>query len=530
MENDGAPPTTDDGMTNVETRSATNLGQKLIRNVLANFIGQFSTLLIAFAVVPYVVHRVGADLYGILVMVVALGALGGVSLGFGTALAKFISEDFSSQDHAHITQLLQTAVTFCSAVGLICCLLIVKEKKAIASLLFHDGKVAPAIMDLAIYVIALSVLMSLISDALSGVLIGLQRFDLYNRIRILVSVVRNLGAVLILVLGFYIKALLGVYLLAVLISLTAYLHYGYKLMPGLSLYPKFVWSYFKQLAGFAVPVVVAGLGALIVVRFDRVLVAYYLPLSAVTFYAIPYMLAEKSGVAVSNITSAVFPLSSELSSGQDENRLRELYLRSTKMVILLAIPVAITLLAFSTPILRWWVGKEYALKGSLTLELLALGYLANICGYVPSVVAQGLGSPWISARYAVLNGIINLIFFVLLIPRFGIAGAAAGFLISELVVTPLLVRRVNLALRVGWTRLISKSYLRPAVCGLASLAVLFGLRRYIDSLTTLILFSTVGLVAYALISLVIGVDSQERDGIFTYVSQLARPRPSLLDT
>lgn len=510
------------------TPTRVKVGHKLISNVLANIIGQFSTLLIAFAVVPYVVHHVGTDLYGLLVMVVALGALGGSSLGFGTALAKFISEASSSQDHAHLTRLVQTAVTFCAAIGLLCCLIIIRENRAIASLLFHGSSISAPVVNVALYVIAACILMSLISDVLSGILIGLQRFDLYNRIRIASSIVKNIGAVLVLVFGFYIKALLGVYLLAVLITLIAYLHYAYKLMPGLSLYPKFAWTYLRKLAGFSIPVVVAGLGAIIVHRLDRVLVAYYLPLSAVTFYAIPYMLAERSGVAVSNITSAVFPLSSELSSARDERRLRELYLRSTKMVVLLATPVTITLLAFSAPILRWWVGKEYALKGSLTLELLALGFLVNVGGHVPYVIAQGLGSPWISAKYSLLNGGINLLFFVLLIPRFGIAGAAAGFFISELLVIPFLVRRVNLALGITWKSFISKSYLRPAGCGVASLIVLCELAGHIHSVSTLISFCVVGITVYVAVALAIGIDKQERDEMVTHFLRIVRFRHGVI--
>lgn len=506
------------------------IGQKLIRNVLANFVGQFSTLVIAFAAAPYVVHRVGADRYGLLVMVAALGGLGGFNLGMGTALAKFISEPPSSQDQDQAVPLVRTAVTSCGAIAILCCVVIVTQKKAIAGLLFHGSSVSAPIVDLGLYIIAACILMALVSDTLSGILIGLQRFDLYNRIRIATSIVRNLGAVLVLALGFYIKALLGVYLLAVLIGLIAYVRYSYKLMPGFRLRPSFVWLHFKRLAGFAIPILVAGLGVLMVVRFDRVLVAYYLPLSAVTFYAIPYMLAEKSGVAVSNITSAVFPISSELSPTRDDGKLRELYFRSTKMVVLLAIPVAMILLVFSAPILRWWMGQEYALRGALTLNLLALGYLVNICGYVPSVVAQGLGSPWISAKYALLNGIANIILFILLIPRFGINGAAGGFLISELAVTPFLIRKVNMVLGVGWLSLTLRSFLRPAICGLVSLAVLLELRSYVHSLITLTLFSIIGLISYGLMLTVVGIDKQERDGIISHLMQFARLRARLLDT
>lgn len=506
----------DTGNAGIQERT---LSQKLVGNVLANFVGQFSTLLIAFAVVPYVVHRVGADLYGLLIIVAILGGLGGFSLGFGTTLAKFISEPSSSNDPASITQLLQTAVTFCGAIGILCCLVFFIERKGIASLLFHGNKIAAPVVSLAICVAACCILISLISDALSGILIGLQRFDLYNRIRIATSLVRNIGSVVVLAFGLYIEALIVVYLLAALVSFVAYLRYGYNLVPGLRLRPKLVWVHFQRLAAFAIPVVMVGLGTLAVVRGDRILIAYFLPLSAVAFYTIPYMLTEKMGVAVSNITSAIFPLTSELSSLREQDRVRELYLRGTKMVVLLALPLSITLFVFSGPILRWWVGPEYALKGSVALALLSLGYLANVCAYVPSTVAQGLGVPWIAAKYSLLNGAVNLFFFVLLIPRFGINGAAAAYLVSELIVTPLLVRKVNLSIGVGWKSLIARSYLRPAICGSIAFLVLWAVRGYVGSFRSLVLFCGIGLVTYALPTLAIGIDKQERNGILVHVLQ-----------
>jgi O-antigen/teichoic acid export membrane protein len=504
------------------------VAQKLIGNVLANVIGQFSTLLIAFAAVPYVVHRVGPDLYGLLVMVAALGGVGGLGIGAGTTIAKFVSESPSPAGQDGVALLLQTAVTLCGGIAILCFAVIIAEKKAIASLLFHSSGISPAIITLTVYVLAFCFLGSLLSDVFSGILIGLQRFGLCSRIRIGTSILRNGGFILVLALGFGIRSLLGVYLLTVLASLAACAGYGYRLMPALTIRPGFAWSHFKRLAGFSIPVVAGGLGALAVHKFDRALVAYYLPLSAVTFYAVPYMLAEKSGVAVSNITSAVFPLSSQLSSARDEARLRELYLRSTKMVVLFAIPVVITLVALSAPVLRWWVGAEYAIKGSLVLELLAIAFLVNTAGHVPYVIAQGLGSPWVSAKYSLLNGVVNVFLFVLLIPRFGIAGAAAGFLISEVLVIPLLIRRVNLALRVSWRALILRSYLRPAGCGVVGLIALWELSGHVRSLPTLALFCSAGIAVYVTLTLTLGIDKRERDGVVAHLLRLARPHHGAL--
>src|SRR5207249_7864709 len=117
--------------------------------------------------------------------------------------------------------------------------------------------------------------------------------------------------------------------------------------------------------------------------------------------------------------------------------------RATKMVVLAGLPVTLILLAIPGQILRYWVGPDFAARGVLTLQLLAGGFFFNILAYVPYVLAQGIGRPWISAKYSLLNGIANVILFLLLIPRLGIVGAGAGYFISEALLMPIFIWEVN---------------------------------------------------------------------------------------
>jgi O-antigen/teichoic acid export membrane protein len=264
-------------------------------------------------------------------------------------------------------------------------------------------------------------------------------------------------------------------------------------------------------------VLVAAVSALVVHRLDRVLVAYFLPIAAVAFYTIPYSLAEKTSMGVGNITSVIFPSASELSARQDAAQLRQLYLRATKMVVLAGLPVNIILLAVPAHILRFWVGREFAARGALTLQLLAGGFFFNILAHVPFVVAQGVGRPWISAKYSLLNGLVNLGLFLVLIPRFGILGAGAGFFLSEVLVMPLFIWEVNRVVGVSWWQVVSCAYCRAWLCGLGGVVLLWVLRPYANSLVMLLGCCGVALLAYAALALAGAIDSRERAGIYQHL-------------
>ncbi len=505
------------------------LARRLIANTLLNFLGQLYVLVLGFAVVPYVVHRLGPELYGVLAMVAVLGGFGtALNLGMGTALAKYTSELYWQHNFRRICVLVQTAVTICAVAGLFVCWIVMGTRTTLATLLFHGDATIESVVGMALYVTGFGFLFSLVSDALAGIPIGMQRFDIFTRMNVLVATVRNLGMVLILALGLYAKAILLVYFLSGLVGLMGYAYHARRLIPGLSLRPRLAWAEFRQLVGFSAPVLLAGISALVVYRLDRVLVAYFLPISAVTFYMMPYMLAEKTSTAVSNVTSVVFPLASELFAMQAREKLRELYVRATKMAILVGLPVTTILLALPAQILQWWVGPEFAARGVLTLRLLAVGFLFNILGYVPFVVAQGMGQPWVSTNFALVNGAINLALFLLLIPRFGIVGAAAGFLLSEVVVIPFLIGKINRVLGVSWRLVISRSYLRPFACGLVAFGVLRVFQAQASSLLRLILCFGLGLLTYALLAFATVIDKRERIGMYDQVLSFLRLRGSAI--
>jgi len=506
------------------------LGQRLVANTLFNFLGQLYVLVLGFAVVPYVVHRLGPDLYGLIMLVAAVGGFAGVlSLGVGRAFSKYVAELYWQRDFARISGLFQTAFAIALLAGSAACAILIGFRDSLASALFHGGADTERFVTFALLTTAGGVLVSLVTEPLSAIPIALQRFDIYNRLNILASTLRNLGAILVLMLGLYLRAVLLVYLSSSLVVLIIYAHYARRLIPGLHLRPGIHWPDLKQLLGFSVSVIVASVSALVVHRLDRVLVAYFLPIAAVAYYVVPYSLAERTSTGVGNITSVIFPSASELSSMQAPEKVRELYLRATKMVVLAGLPVTVILLAVPGQILRYWVSSDFAARGALTLQLLAAGYFLNILANVPFVVAQGIGRPWISAKYSLINGVVNLILFLVLIPRYGIVGAGLGFFISEVLVMPPFIWEVNRLLRVSWQQVISQAYLRPFACGGVALAALWFCRRRVDSLWTLVFACGIAVGLYGLAGFVAALDHRERADLCAQALNIMRPRGSVVD-
>jgi O-antigen/teichoic acid export membrane protein len=491
------------------------VGRKLIANTLFNFLGQLYVLVLAFAVVPYIVHHLGPELYGLIAVVATLGGFAGLlNLGVGRALSKYVAELYWQGELGRIRALFGTALGTSLVAGAVGFLLLIGFRNSFAGAFFHGDPSTDRFVTFALLVTAFGVLISMATEPLSALPLAIQRFDICNRMSVLLATLRNFGAVLVLILGLFVKGVLLMYLFASLVVFFCYVYYGRKLVPNLSLRPRFSWGDFKYLFSFSASVLVLSVSSLVVHRLDRVLVAYFLPIAAVAYYVIPYSLAANTWTGVGNITSVIFPSASELSAMQANEKLRELYLRATKMVVLVGLPVTVILVVVPRQILQYWVGPEFAQHGALTLQLLAGGCFFNILAHVPMVVSQGIGRPWIAAKYSLINGVANLGLFLLLIPRLGVVGAGLSFFLSQVLIAPPYVWEVNRQLSVSWWSLISSAYLRPLACALGATAFLVILRPYIDSLPKLLLYCGFTISAYGLLALVYAIDRREKMGIF----------------
>lgn len=498
-----------------ELTKTPSVNRRFFSNTAINYAGQAFVIVLTFATAPYTVHHLGPELYGILALVqVVAGFAGLLNLGIGRALTKYVSELFWKGDFGEINRLFETAWATCLMAGVMSFVVLAAPKGVIGRLFFRGGPEVRAVVGFAIYIAAFGLFTSMLLESVSGLPVALQRFDIVNVVNVIVGTVRCVGPVVVLALGYGIRAVLAITLAGNLLALAAFAIVSMKLIPGLSLAPKFSRTAFKKLFSFSLPLLLSALFALLVTRADRLILAYYLPLAAVTFYTLPYSISQKASLGVANITAVVFPFTSELHSRGVQDKVHELYLRSTKILMLVTMPLITILIAVPGPILRYWLGPEYAAEGATALVLLAIATLLNALSAVPTVTSLGVGEAWIPAAFAFGSSVVNLTSNFLLIPRFGINGAAIASVLGEGLVTPIFVCVVTRMIQVPFWELFTQGIVRPLVCASVQFAVLLAFRRYADSLLGLATLCVASLAIFAFVSLFGAITQEERSALF----------------
>lgn len=508
--------------------SARLRARRIAHNVGWNFAAQTWLLALAVVTTPFIVDRLGVEAFGLYAIVLALtGWFAVLDLGLGVATVKYLSEENGRGDFEAVRRIVGTAVTLYIAVGLLGAAVLGLSASIIARRILDLGAPTVDLATSALQLTAVGFLLTTALAALTAVPAALQRLDLVNGRSIVFGSASLLGAVPVLAAGYGLLEVIAVTLVVNAIAAVSFARLSRRLLRGVSLRPRFHRATARRLLGFGALKFVGHVSTQAVYHLDKLIVGALLGVAAVAFYAIPVLVAQRLVSLVSNVATAFFPAASDLHGRADARRLQELYIRANKLVALLVFPSAALLALYADPLLRLWVGEEFAREGAWPLRLLAAGYALNALTTMPALLADSVGRPRVTAAFSIASGVLNLALSFALIPPFGLVGASCAILLtSAVLLPPFLVYVHRRLLRLGVVDLIRRSLLRPALATALAALPSAALLPAADSLLLLAACGMAGLACYVVLTVVVGVyDATDRDVVRASLSRVAPGSP-----
>lgn len=445
----------------------------LIRNTLWNFISQGWFLILAFITTPYIVHKLGNDAYGVLAIVtVIIGYFAFLDLGVGMAIIKYVSEHYVKKDFDTIRRIIGTALVVHFLMGFVGTAVIVSLTRILVNKLLDIPSDLINTSFFVFYISALGFLINMPLNVFASIPRALQRFDITSKIHICFGTLQLLLTVLLLHLGYFLKQIVIMNLLISLLNISVYLIVSRKLLPQIQIKPAFSKSMFIKLFKFGGFVAISRVTVQISTQINKFIIGIFMPISYLTYYVVPYGLAEKIGIIPDSISSVIFPAFSELDSINKQDLLKELYLRATKYIVIATIPLIILFIVFAQKFLYFWIGPEFAQKSTLPLQIITSGIILSCWAYTSVAGAQGLNRPDIPAKFQVAEGCFNTGLCFLFIPRWGIVGAALAWSSYRFILIPLMIFIISRFLfKISLKELINRIFIKPLFIG-AGIAVL----------------------------------------------------------
>jgi O-antigen/teichoic acid export membrane protein len=397
----------------------------LARNAVLNFITEGWTFVVLVLAMPKLVAFWGETSFGLFSLAwVVIGYLSFLDIGVNRAATKFISEHLADQDDNAVRGLVRTSFLANLTFGLAGGLLVLLASPYLVHSVFNISDELEREARLVFFAVALAVPMLLVQGIFRAVLSSYQRFGWINSVNAVTMTAQWGSAVWLAWRGHSVAV---VVLATVITRLLGTLAYGvllYRLLPNLRLWGAGGLSGLAKLLKFGTWVSISQVISPLLVYLDRILIASFVSLGAVTLYTVPYEVMTRLRIIPSSLATTLYPAFSERGTEGQQLQLRSLYERSVRYLLLITLPIITFLVVLGPDLLSVWMGNSFAKQTSLVLQLLGFGVLLNCMATIPYNALQALGRPDLTGKFHLVELPPYLALCLVLIPHWGIVGAA----------------------------------------------------------------------------------------------------------
>jgi O-antigen/teichoic acid export membrane protein len=483
-----------------------------LHNAIFNSLSRVVSMVVGFIFMPYIVHQLGVEAYGIYVFIFAvIGYFALLDLDLGQAVIKYVAEYRVGNDYKRINNVVGVTLSLYLALGVLGSLFICAFSGFITSRCLKVQEEMLPVARFALYIGSLGFILTMLLSAFSSIPKALNRYDITGRVTILVSLFTTLSTVFLLYVGFGLEAIVILDVWITFLTVLGYMLVNKRLLPQLKYFPSFDLTALKTVLPFGFYSSLGRISYIIQFQMDRILTGAILGASFVTYYFVPFTLVSKAATVTSQLSGVILPVISRLQGEKDFESLISLYVQSSRLTIVIATSVCLPLFMFGNQFMSLWMGPEFSQQSGMVLMLITLALYADAFTNVPSFVVQGLGRPKITGIFAMANAIINLALFYPLAKSKGVDGIALAFLISSAGVAPIFVFYANnRVLRYSMIKLIKDAYILPFTSLLLVGAPLFFFHKYpIGNIFMLLgIMISISLI-YLFVSALIGVFSKD---------------------
>ena len=396
--------------------------RRLVKGSAIVFVALVVTGLVGFLLRIFLARSLSVADYGLFYAVFTLVSVFVIfhDLGLGSALVKYIPESEVRRQFREIKSSMAFSLIFQAVFAVSIATVLFAFSDQIAIAVFNTGSASPIIKILGAMLFVM-IFYYLFRAAFRGFQ-NMLAYALMNLFQILF--VFFFAILLVGVLGFGIKGAAFAYLFAALaiaiFGLTLFWR-GYPRVTKEKI--QITKPLIKKLFLFALPVFIGGLGAIIIGYTDTLMITVFRSLPEVGFYQAVQPTARILWYFATSLVAILFPMISELWARRERKLLGNALHFLTKFAFILIIPAALVFIAFPDIAINLLFGSRY-LAGAAALQILAGSAIVYTLYAILVSTMSGIGKPIINTKVVALMACLNLAGNLLLIPAYGIEGAA----------------------------------------------------------------------------------------------------------
>jgi O-antigen/teichoic acid export membrane protein len=359
-----------------------------------------------------------------------------LDFGFHNALVKYVAEYAERHDWPTINGLVAATTSVLCIAGVAALTLSGGIAWLVVPMAFHVPLERIAELQLATVLLGVDLLIAFPASVLAAVLEGRQRFDVLSGVSTVTTIVCAVLTVAGLGLGYGILALVSIEIVRTVLTATSLWIVLRRLSPDIRIScSKPGGPYLKRLRSYSTWTSLNELLAEGGAQVEKLLVPVMLSVSLLTPYSLICSVSAVIFLAVEPITDTFFPLSAAYHAGRNQERLRRLLLRGTKLVLAISLPLAVAVIAYGDEFIRLWIGQDHVTVPAGVAPLVVISFSVTAFILTATTILLALAR----VRQVFWMGISELVLAVALVllavPRLGLRGLAGSLMVANIVIT-----------------------------------------------------------------------------------------------
>jgi O-antigen/teichoic acid export membrane protein len=449
--------------------------RKILQGSASNILRIIVSMAIAMVLPPLLVHRLQPAEYGAWVLILQCsGYISLLDFGLQTAVGKFVAEHDANDDRQSSSRILSSSFVILCISALVGTVVIVGITWRVPQLFHQMPAYLIGDVRLGILVIGLSTAILLPFGAFFAVFTGLQRYGFPTMLSIVSKVLSSACIAAVLLMrgklvqmcwvmgGFNVVTAIGQFI--------GWKKYASDRMDfGWRMADRGTASRLAKYGGvlsiwLIAGLLISGLDILIVGHYDFKNAGYYGIAASVTNFVL---------LIIGGVFGPMVPALSALQAGEKHSKVGELTLRSTRYCALLLSLLGLPLTFGAYPLIKLWVGREYAIHSAIFLQMLILGNAIRQLGLPYSLAVVATGKQHLATISGVAEALTNICVSLFLVQRVGAIGVAIGTVVGAFVSVALhlglSMKYTQSAITMSRRSFILKGLARPLLCTLPSL-------------------------------------------------------------
>ena len=372
----------------------------------------------------FLAHLLPTSVVGSISLLYAIMAIGTTvfMLGLGKGIQHFFSYHLARNNNNTLLALIRNTALLGTFLSISAFFSIYFLSYYISILFFHS-----AYYELYIKIIGIAIASSIIVNIFAAMLLGLNQYKKYSLIYSFVYTLTYLfPLILLFIFGRAIYLVSGV---AIITSVSAlvFVFFILKLYKIIGMEKgNYESETYKNIIHYSVPLFFSSIMGTSATYIDRIVVSYFVNLSSLGIYNFALVIASAATLLVSPVSNLLIPKLSSFFALDNMPAFRSSIRMLLNMVSLLYIPSALGIAALSRPLLFIFAGQAYE---EAYIPLIIIMFTTSV--FIGStVLITGISSIRKTRIYVFsssLSLISNLVLSVILIPIFGIVGAAVSY-------------------------------------------------------------------------------------------------------